>query len=420
MRPWGYWLYAAGQVGVIALGRYFFQWIIRFAHGDEAGALLSAATLALVLPVFRLFDAIVDPFIGVASDRWVRRGHERRSLLWWALPAGPLGLWLVFWPDPSMSMGVRWLAATLGMLLLFGGYSLYTIPFWSLVSDYSRGDAEVRTRLSNVNGMGVLVAVGAGFALSPSLVERLGFSTGALVFAGLAALLMALPYFAAPPQAVITTPPSSEATDESAWAGLRTAVRDRHFRAVIALFVGVQTSLTLMTSAAPFISERLLGGTLEDVALLLGPFLGSTLLFLLFVRGWVRRWGWERVALGGAVALVGTYLLTALLGRAVIGSPLTTAMIVFGSAGPGMAAMLGLETEAVTRSAERMAPSATGSYFGAFNFCIQATSGLALALASVLGELSRESVWAVRAMPIGAGLFCSAGVLGYVLLKRGA
>lgn len=414
MRTSGYLMYTAGQLGVMMLTRYFFQWIIRFTEGDGTTvALLSAGAMALILPCFRAFDAVIDPVIGAAGDAWVRSGRQRRKLLWLALPWPAIGLGLIFAPSVEMLPALRWALFALGMFLFFAGYSFYAIPFWSLIGDYAQGDEAVRTRLSNAQGVGLLLATAVGFILSPLAVAHWGFGGGAIVF-GLASLvLMTLPYFAAPP-GFSGTKVAVDLAKLSPWSAMARAFRDKRFLGVIVLFTGAQMSFTIMTSAAPFIAEKLLGGTIKDTALLLGPFLLSTLVFFSFVRKWSSRFGWERVVLFGTVALGVAYGGAGFLGQAIIGTPFTTAMCVFAAAGPGAAVILGLEAEAVVRCASEAEHESTGSYFGLFNMVVQGSNGLALTLATMLADASRTSPFAIRAMPMVAGVLCVLSVVLYL------
>jgi len=412
----GYVLYTAGQLGIMMLTRYFFQWVIRFSDGTAPGAaaaLFSATLVGLVFFGFRIFDAITDPLAGVLGDRWVSRGRQRRSLLWLALPWAPLGLCLVFAPDLTMTPAVRWAFLVTGMFAFFVGYTLYAIPYWSLIDDYSAGNATVRARLSNAQGVGVLLATAVGFVLSPLAIAKLGFLGGAAVFGVCGLLLMALPYFAAPPG--VTPRPADSLPPFVALLG---ALKDRRFVAVILLFAGAQMSFTVMTASAPYIAERLLGGTLKDVAALLGPFLLTALLSLTIVPRLARRFGWERLTVGAAALLGLVYGGAGLLGKGIVGTPLTTAMIVFACAGPAAAVILGIEGEAITRCAVASGRQVTGTYFGVYNLIVKGLNGLAISVTGSLAEWGRESLTAIRVMPMFAGGLCVAGVTLYWLVRR--
>jgi GPH family glycoside/pentoside/hexuronide:cation symporter len=408
-------LYGAGQLGIMLLARFFFQWLIRFADVGKdtpTGPLLAATLVGGLFFAFRIFDGITDPLAGVLGDRWVRSGKERRSLIWVSFAIPPVGLALVFAPTSAMPDSLRYVLVVLGMFLFFVGYTLYAIPYWSLVEDYSQGNTKTRTALSNALGVGVLVATGLGFVLSPMLVESMGFFQGAIVFATVGTVLMTLPYFAAPPGATTQKLPPQP----SMFKSLAASLTHKRFLAVILLFAGAQMSLTVMTAAAPYIAEKILGGKLSDVALLLGPFLLSSVPTFAIVPALSRRFGWEKATLAGVVALSVAYTGAGMLGQGLIGSPMTTAMIVFACAGPGCAFVLGLEGEAIARCAQSSEHKSTGIYFGIYNFIVKALNGLALFLTGLLAD--QGTVWAVRAMPIIAGALCIAGVLAYVCMKK--
>ncbi len=413
----GYVLYTAGQLGIMMLTRYFFQWVIRFTDGTAPGAtaaLFSATLVGLVFFGFRILDGLTDPLAGVLGDRWVSRGRERRSLLWLALPWAPIGLCLVFAPDLGMTPAVRWAVLVTGMFAFFAGYTLYAIPYWSLIDDYSAGDATVRTRLSNAQGVGVLLATGVGFVLSPLAIAELGFLGGAALFGVFGLLFMVLPYFAAPPG--LAPRPTTDSLPP--FAALFGALKDRRFVAVILLFAGAQMSFTVMTASAPYIAERLLGGTLKDVAALLGPFLLTALLSFAIVPRLARRFGWERLTAGAAALLGVVYGGAGLLGKGIVGTPLTTAMLVFACAGPAAAVILGIEGEAITRCAVASGRQVTGTYFGVYNLIVKGLNGLALSVTGLLAEWGRESHAAVRVMPMFAGCLCVIGVALYWMVRR--
>lgn len=415
-------LYACGQVGMMALTRYLFGWIIDFSAttGPAGEVLFSASAVGAVFLAFRIFDGISDPVAGLLSDAWRARGRERRRLLWFSFALPPIGLALCFAPDHGMAPALRWALLAAGLFVFFMGYTFYAIPYWSLVDDYSGGDAGARRSLSTVLGAGLMIATGVGFVASPGLVESRGYLAGALVFALPAALLMVLPYFARPPAA----PDAAEGTEPARerprlLRSLGVALRHRRFLALLVLFSGSQMSFTIMTAAAPFIALRLLGGSRGDVSLLLGPLLGVAVLSFPLVPAVSRRLGWERGLLAASIALGAIYGLSALLGRGVVGSPVTTAMIVFGLAGPMTAVLLGLESEGITACARERGGDATSTYFGVFNLVVKSLNGVALLLAGALADLSRGPTGplAVRAMSLVAGACIFLCAVAYFLIR---
>ena len=401
-----YLLFTAGQIGMMSLARFFFQWIVKFAATPEIAddptskVLFAGTALGGLLLAFRLFDGVTDPLAGTLSDRWVRSGKQRRWLLWFSFAGPPVGLAICFLPAHSMPESLRWTIVGLGMLAFFIGYTFYAIPYWSLVDDYAGDDVRTRRILSNLLGAGLLLATAVGFVVSGILIDKFGYANAALLFAVAALALMPLPFFAAPENA--RRPGASVAGHApSLWQGMGIALRHRRFLALIALFAGSQMSFTIMTSAAPFISEDLLAGSERDVGKILGPLLGTGIVCFVFVPAVSRRLGWQLGMLAGSIGLAPVYICSGVLGASVIGSPMLTAGILFAFGGPMIAMLLGLEGEGVVDCALEHGGSDTVSiYWGVFNFIVKALNGLAIFIASWLSEL-RGSLNAAQAEELG-------------------
>ncbi|MCB0332430.1 MAG: MFS transporter [Bdellovibrionales bacterium] len=417
--------FLSGQLGVMLLARFFFQWIVSFSTQTDGGSesLFSAALVGLVLLGFRLFDGITDPIAGAVSDSWVSKGKERRRLLWYWFVIPAIGLFLCFLPTQAMSVAVRWGVLLVGMLLFFLGYTFYAIPYWSLIGDYSLGEESNRRQLSNLLGLGLMVATAIGFVVSPFLVQYLGFVASATLFAVVGSVLMILPYYAQPEGL------SHSIVEQKHAVSLKTLIRDlievlkhRDFVALLMIYGGSQMSLTVMTAASPFIAQSLLGGTTADVARLMGPLLALSIPSFWLVPYFSKRLGWERVSLVAALMLAIVYGLSAFVGFGIIGSPMTTAMIIFGLAGPGVAILLGVEGEAITTCAERTGSNQVSMYFGVYNFIVKALNGVAIAVTGIFADLSSGGLgtWAVRAMPFFAGGSLVVGVILYWRLRMKA
>lgn len=422
-------LFLAGQLGLMTLVRYFLQWITFYSTTQGPGStatLFSASAVGGALLAFRIFDGLTDPVAGSVSDGWVRQGKERRSLLWFSFFVPAIGLALIFLPHHGMAEELRWFSLLTGMFVFFVGYTFYGIPYWSLISDFSQGNQDTQRLLSTLLGAGLLLATGIGFVVSPMIVEAHGYFRGALFFAIPSLILMALPYFSAPKGRMIR-PVATSSTAPPIRAAIRTALQHRRFMALIVIFVGSQMSLTIMTSAAPFIAVHLLNGTEGDVAKLLGPFLLAALPCFLFTPALARRMGSERAITVATILLGVVYALTGGLGSAWVGTPLLTGMLLFSLGGPMVAILLGIEGEAITACAEERGPDYVSQYFGVFNFVVKAFNGVAIWLAGIMaaratsgatGWLSGDA--GIRSMCFVAGACLLVGVIAFYAIKAGA
>lgn len=427
MNLWRYFLFGCGQVGIMVLARYFFQWILVFADvGGGKGpdgatiALFTAAVVGTVFLGFRLFDGVTDPLAGMLSDYWVRKGKERRTLLWFAILLPPIGVILTFAPNVGMGTTLRWAVLAAGMFVFFVGYTFYAIPYWSLIDDYAGEHADQRRVLSNLLGAGILVATAVGFVATPDMVESLGFLGASVALAIPATILMALPYWAQP--AAGPAVKQAEGPQESPLKGFVAAFKHRRFVAVLLIFSGSQMSFTVMTSAAFYIVKYLLESETPkgDVKFVLGPFLLVAIPFFVAVPWISRKLGWQKAVVVASIALAFVYAGTAFLGQPVIHSKMVTAGLLFGLGGPMAAVLLGLEAEAITACAREQGGEVTSVYFGVYNFIVKAMNGLAVTLTGLLITASKTPEYgltAVRAMGLMAGGMLVVGCILYFLVN---
>jgi len=425
--PLRYLLFFCGQLGVMALARFFFMWILKYAvepiPGEVAAdgtpaTLFAAATVGWVFLVFRIFDGVTDPVAGILSDHWVGKGRQRRTLLWFSFFIPSIGLAMVFWPDGAMSSTLRWVLLAAGMLFFFVGYTFYCIPYWSLLEDYTAGDEGARRVMSNLLGAALMMATLLGFVVSGYLIEVYGYREAALWFSGPALVLMALPWFAQPPRQGPAKEPVASSEASVGLAAFKEAFKHRRFVRVLVIFAGSQMSFSVMSSAGPFIVDMLLHEKPGALAVVMGPFLVSALVCFAGVPWLARRLGWERAIAYASVALAVVYAGTAGLGYPLIGSATLTAGILFGLGGPMAAVLLGLEGEAITACAAEKGGDLTAIYFGVFNLVIKAMNGVAVVLTGILAAYAAEgSTMAVRAMGLLAGACLLVGVVAYYLLK---
>ncbi len=417
-------LYMLGQFGIMLLTRYLFQWILRFSDTPtETGPLFLASIVGAVFLGYRIFDGITDPMAGGLADWWVSRGRQRTSLLMLSFWIAPVGLVMCFLPNESMSPTVRWMLLVAGMFVFFVGYTVYAIPYWSLVEDYGQSSSEGRRLLSNMLGLGLILATIVGFVVTPLLINQLGYQDAAAVVALLAMVCMVAPVYAgrfSPAEAQL---PHREST--SLGAIIRSfgkVFQNRRFVALMTLLAGSQMSFTVLTAAAPYIAINLLGGTDKDVSLLLGPLIVTAIPMFAFAPAVSRRWGWEYALRSTSVVLGLVYCLTAsLAGISLVGSPKVTAMLIFSLAGPMIAVLLALDAEAITACVGSEEKGAVSMYFGVYNLVIKTLNGVALFLTGLLVDLANSS-WggtAVRLMVVLAAMLLFGGVTLSWFIRRG-
>lgn len=241
--------YALPAVPLAALTLPLYVLVPTF-YTESLGLPLAAVGYALL--VVRVFDAVIDPFVGWFADRFRPRFGRRRTAFALALPLAALSSFMLFWPPASVGTGylVGW-----GLALSLG-YTGSLIPFTAWGAELET-DYHARSRLAAFREgftlVGTLIAIALPFAI--------GFRNPHGLH-GLAALAIAigigLPV--AGLVAVLSVPEPREHTRQrlTLLAGLRHLARNRPFLRLIAAYFlnglanGIPATLFLY-----FVSDRL-------------------------------------------------------------------------------------------------------------------------------------------------------------------
>ncbi|MEY3466540.1 MAG: hypothetical protein RL603_2140 [Pseudomonadota bacterium] len=134
---------------------------------------LSAALAGGLLAVTRVYDAVINPLIGAASDRTESRFGRRKPWMLAGAILAPLGCIAIFNPPAALEGNALTAYVFAALLLYLTAYSLFAIPFIALgteLSDDYRERASVMAyRTFFVYVSGLVIASGA-----PALVAMLG------------------------------------------------------------------------------------------------------------------------------------------------------------------------------------------------------------------------------------------------------
>ena len=134
---------------------------------------LSAAVVGVMMTVMRVFDAVIDPAIGDASDRTHSRWGRRRPWMLIGTVLCPLASLALF--NPPGALGDIWLNGYVMVVLTayYLGYSLFSVPHVAqgteMTDDYGERASLMALRTFFIYCSGLLVVSGA-----PALVALLG------------------------------------------------------------------------------------------------------------------------------------------------------------------------------------------------------------------------------------------------------
>ncbi|MBX3574785.1 MAG: MFS transporter [Mesorhizobium sp.] len=241
--------------------------IVPTFYSETLGLPLAAVGSALLL--VRILDAVSDPLIGWAADRWRPGIGRRRAVFVLSLPLTSLACVMVFWPPAGA--GTSYLAFWGTALSL--GYTATLLPYTAWGAELAGGYAE-RSRIAafreGMTLVGTLVAIAVPFAVGVETADGVhGLAALGLLTAALLLMLGGLTAVAVP------EPVEYSMSRVSLVAGLGHMVRNRPFlRLIAAYFVNGLANGIPATLFLYFVSERL------GAAEMRGP-----LLFVYFLSG---------------------------------------------------------------------------------------------------------------------------------------
>lgn len=375
---------------------------------DVLGVAAGLAGLVLVLP--KVWDMLVDPVIGAASDREaVRTGRRSRLML-----TGALSLPLVFAamfaaPDVPPAWAALWAGAA--FLLATTAFNLFQVPYVALPAEISpRRDQRARAMSWRVVclTLGILAAGG----LAPAVVEAAGGGRGGHLVMGAvigAVLCAALVSATVGTRWIVSRPGPSTLGPVAA---LRTARGNRAFFTLAAAFSLQALAVSVMLAGAPYVATYRLGDyglTSVVFVCVVGP-------SLVAVPAWsalARRFGPVPCYLGALAAMTAAALLLhpAVLSGGVV--PVLAVSCLVGVCYAGLQLLpLSLLPETVRedagRSGQAQAGTFTGIWTGLETGAMALGPGLFALVLSLTGFRSAEASVAVE-QPASALLGVGAG-----------
>lgn len=148
------------------------MYFLAFFYTDIYG--ISPAIVGTIFLSVRIFDAIVDPIVGVLADRTKTRwGKFRPYLLWMSIPYGIFGVLMFTTPDLGNTGKIIFAFTSYSLMMVI--YSLIMIPYNSL-SGVMTSDHLERTNLSSFRFIGAFTGGILIQGLTIRLVDYFGAS----------------------------------------------------------------------------------------------------------------------------------------------------------------------------------------------------------------------------------------------------
>jgi glycoside/pentoside/hexuronide:cation symporter, GPH family len=333
------------------------------------------ATLGAVLLGARLFDALIDPWLGRLCDRLFASGTAR--LLRVCVAAAMLlavGFVALFFPPVRGEALLVW--ALLALVVTYTAYSMVSVAHQSWGARLG-GDAALRSRIvAWREGLGL-----AGVLVASVLPVVAGLGVTTVVFmvalaAGMAAWMRA-PKPAA--QSVAIGTPATHASQATEPVSLWLPLQRPGFVALLGVFVlnGIASAIPA-TLVLFFIQDLLQAPKPLEGLFLTAYFLSAAVSIPLWLRA-VARWGLWRAWLGGMLLAVAVFIWAANLGS----GDVLPFMLVCALSGVALGADLAVPPALLAGLIQTNGDQARseGGYFGWWNFATKLNLALAAGLA---------------------------------------
>lgn len=221
-----------------------------FFYTDVFG--IKATAAGMILLVARIFDAFVDPLVGILSDRTnTRWGKYRPWLLWTAIPFAVF--FVLAFTTPDLTERGKIIYAGITYTLLMSIYSFNNTPYASL-GGVMTSDIRERTSISSIRFVTATIATFIVQGLTLPLVSKFGqgdaqkgwFTTISL-FAVIGIVLLVITFFSTKER---ITPPKNQKT--SVKQDFRDIIHCRPWVAMFVLTLFLFTTLAMWGSSMSY------------------------------------------------------------------------------------------------------------------------------------------------------------------------
>ncbi|MGH3690113.1 MAG: MFS transporter [Microbacterium sp.] len=292
-------LYAIGSLGT---GGYATLpgLVLTYFLTDNLG--VAALAAGLIVTAAKIWDVLIDPLIGAASDRQLARTGSRRGFMVTGALALPLFFALTFAVPPSWGPVAGAISVLLAFLATATAFSLFQVPYVALPAELTSNYDE-RTRLLGWRVVVLTAAILLFGAGGPALRNAgddpvmgyllMGIASGVVIGIGMLIASRTAAVAARRTSAVPAATPVSSTWRDQYMSGFRALGRSQPFRALLGTFVLQALATGTMLAGAQYVATWVLRS--EDAVTfvfiaLVGPALLAT-------PGWTviaRRVGKER------------------------------------------------------------------------------------------------------------------------------
>ncbi|AZG47012.1 MFS transporter [Gordonia insulae] len=243
--------YAIGSVGTAGFATLPGLVLVYYLT-DTLG--VAAAAAGAIVAVAKIWDVLIDPLIGAASDRAARIRGTRRPTMVIGAAALPIFFALTFAVPAGLATPVEAIWVAVAFLLAAPAFSLFQVPYIALPAELT-GQYDERTRLLTARVVVLTVGILAFGAGGPALRElggspRVGYLIMGVVAAAVIGASLLVATRAAVGRPEVAPAPAAEASTspgESYRSAIAVLRRSRPLRLLLGAFLlqGLATGLML-------------------------------------------------------------------------------------------------------------------------------------------------------------------------------
>ena len=386
------------------------------------------AQIGLIMMAARLLDVLIDPAVGLLSDR-TRSTWGRRKL--WVVAGAPvfvLACWMLFQPPDDVS--ALYFA---GWLVLFWlGFSMINIPYYAWGAELSP-DYHERTRITTWRTIaGTLGSF--TFLLIPAVRQKIfgvGGQPGEVLITIAVIALITVPVFVAIAAAYVPDRGMSTGTNQvPLLRGVRVMGRNGAFLRLLAAFTIVGLGPVLQGAMFPFFMQHVVGDTTSGPQILL-IYYPTVMLGILIWAALARRIDKHQAWLVGMTVMAGVTVSYMLVGQGDI--ILMTCILAMSGIGSGALSALpaSMKADVVDLDAMESGEDRAGLFFAAWSLAVKfiAAIGQGLAFTTLAwigfeakGDNSPDEIFGLRifysAGPMVLYVIAMAIVWGYPITSK--
>ena len=304
---------------------------------------LSPYLAGVVMMIARVYDAVIDPFIGFLSDKLrIRFGTRRGSMLVCA-PLIVVSMFLMFYPYSNPGETARFWSVLLSYLLFCTVQSVIMIPYYSLSSEIT-DDFTERARMTTVRlGFSIFASI-VCVAMPGMIIDAYDGNTGyivmSLIFGAIFMVFVGITGLFA--KEGVPAPKKAERLDLK---GLIKPLRVKVFRQYLGLFLCCQMTMAAMSALFffyvdfYFCRDLTASGESSYVGMIGAAIMfGMQIVALPAYMALIKRTGKMAAYISGSVIWIVSALLLLLLpsGADAIWLFILAAVMGFGISGPGL------------------------------------------------------------------------------------